>query len=102
MADKRYTNEENIFEWDKNKNRANQNKHEVSFEYATSAFDDKHNVTILSSDINTNEKRWLIISKIIDAFISVVYTMRSKIIRIITARPSSRKERKLYNKQNNL
>lgn len=102
MADKRFTTDTNEFEWDENKNQSNQQKHNISFEEATEAFDDQNSVILIGNVTEeNNSNRWLRISKIINAFISVVYTMRKSVIRIISARPASKKERKEYINQTN-
>ncbi|MBK6901746.1 MAG: BrnT family toxin [Saprospirales bacterium] len=47
------------------------------------------------------ETRWLTIGAIFDAIFSVVYTIRNHLPRIISARYTSRKRRKEYDKHNN-
>ncbi len=85
------------FEWDENKNSSNKKKHGIDFNDAKNVFKDENRK--ITSDIRKNygENRWKIIGKIYGTIISVIYTMRNKAVRIISARKSSRKEREEYN-----
>ena len=85
------------FEWDENKNKSNQEKHGIDFNDAKDVFEDESN--IISEDLRKNygETRWKIVGKIYGSIISVVYTIRDKVTRIISARKASRKERDEYN-----
>ena len=82
------------FEWDNNKNRSNQKKHGISFEDASDIFND--NDRIQYQETRDGEKRYKIIGKAFEAIITVIYTMRDLIVRIISARRSSKDERKAY------
>ncbi|MEZ4989819.1 MAG: BrnT family toxin [Saprospiraceae bacterium] len=82
------------FEWDNNKNRSNQKKHGISFEDASDIFND--NDRIQYQETRDGEKRYKIIGKAFEAIITVIYTMRDLIVRIISARRSSKDERKTY------
>lgn len=85
------------FEWDENKNIANKEKHKISFETAQYVFLDpgaKHKF----SRVVDNEQRMEIVGKVLNVIIlMVVYTERNGNIRIISARPASKKERSFYN-----
>ena len=82
------------FEWDENKNKSNQDKHSISFEDATDVFND--NDRLVYSSNQNEETRYLTIGKAFQAIISVVYTTRDLIIRIISARRASQEERQAY------
>lgn len=82
------------FEWDENKNSANKKKHKIAFEDAVDVFNDKDRLKFGS--IQKGEKRYLTIGKAFLAIISVVYTTRNMIVRIISARRASKEERKAY------
>lgn len=82
------------FEWDNNKNRSNQKKHGISFEDASDIFND--NDRIQYQETRDGEKRYKIIGKAFEAIITVIYTMRDLIVRIISARRSNKDERKAY------
>jgi len=85
------------FEWDENKNKSNLEKHGIDFNDAKEVFKDENSK--LSQDLRKDygEIRWRIIGKIYGSIISVIYTMRNKAVRIISARKASRKERSEYN-----
>jgi len=87
------------FEWDENKNKQNQERHELSFELAQYAFADPNR--IIAEDLNhsQNEKRYYCFGKVGEEIITVRFTYRRKIIRIYGA-GYWRKGRKIYEKQN--
>jgi hypothetical protein len=91
--------EENKFEWDENKNSSNFDKHKIDFEFASKVFADDKRIEWEDARNDYGEIRFITIGKIINAIVTVVYTMRNKIIRIISARPSKKQERDLYNNQ---
>jgi uncharacterized DUF497 family protein len=82
------------FDWDNNKNRSNQKKHGISFEDASDIFNDKDRIQYVEN--RDDEKRYKIVGKAFEAIITVIYTMRDLIVRIISARRSSKDERKAY------
>jgi uncharacterized protein len=86
-----------VFEWDNKKAKANTLKHLVSFEEAITVFGDVRSITIESKANSFVEKRMITmgISKA-KRILVVVHTERGERIRIISARPASRKERKQY------
>ncbi len=86
------------FEWDENKNKLNKEKHGIDFNDAKKVFDDEKSK--ISPDLRKDygENRWKIIGKIYGTIISVIYTVRDKVTRIISARKSSNSERDHYNK----
>ena len=84
------------FEWDDRKNRANQKKHGVDFEAAKLVFDDPLCVMFVERDTD-GEQRWHAIGSVESVIVLVVaYTYRGDVIRIISARPASSHERRLY------
>ena len=84
------------FEWDKAKNRANIKKHGISFEQASAIFDG-FVLTQEDDRFDYGETRWLSIGRLADAVVLVViHTDRQETIRIISARPASRRERRIY------
>ena len=83
------------FEWDENKNERNKKKHNVSFEEASSIFDDKNSLE--QGAIIRDEKRIIRVGKTATKLILlIVYTFRKAVIRIISARQASRSERNAY------
>lgn len=86
-----------IFEWDENKADKNKRKHGVSFEEAESVFYDPRSFTIPDPEHSDTELRFIDIgTSNYDRILVVVYTEREDRIRLISARPASRKERKMY------
>jgi len=86
-----------LFEWDAAKARSNFKKHGITFEEATTVFGDPRAITI-KSDSLSNEARFVTIglSGVGTLIIVVVHTDRNDRIRLISARPASRTERKQY------
>ncbi|MBN8682100.1 MAG: BrnT family toxin [Chitinophagales bacterium] len=87
------------FEWDEHKNQSNQLKHGVSFEEATQLFEDEKRIEYQDSRQDYSEERWKTIGKIFGISFSVTYTLRGTVIRLISARRASQKERELYESQ---
>jgi len=91
------------FEWDENKRMDNLSKHGLDFWYALTVFEDKNRVEYQDLGKDYGEIRIRVIGKInrniMDRaiIIMVVYTDRDGKIRIISARPANKKERRLYN-----
>lgn len=83
------------FEWDENKNKSNRAKHSISFEKAKEVFEDENAVEFRGN--SSTELRVRRIGKTFSKIlIAVVYTIRSAVIRIISARQASKKETKAY------
>ena len=86
------------FEWDEAKNEANQQKHGVTFLIASLVFDDPH-VLLFIDRVVDGEERWHAIGQVSGAllFLTVVHTyVEEEVVRIISARPATRKERNEY------
>lgn len=88
-----------IFEFDKRKNESNIEKHKVSFEEAQAVWDDP-DLLVLSAK-KRGEKRQLAIGVAYAMMFSVVHTRRGEVVRIISARRATRKERDLYERGKN-
>lgn len=85
------------FEWDKRKARSNAEKHRVRFEEASTIFADPVSLTIPDPAHSQEEARFVTIGRSHrDKFLVVVHTGRGDNIRLISARPASRRERKTY------
>ncbi|UXE59581.1 MAG: BrnT family toxin [Woronichinia naegeliana WA131] len=85
-----------MFEWDEQKAERNQAKHSVSFEFATRAFDDENRVTVIDNRRDYGETRYITLAKIDNRLYVVAFTLRSSIIRLISARKANNKEAKRY------
>jgi uncharacterized DUF497 family protein len=90
------------FEWDPRKARSNRTKHGIGFEIAASIFDDKRQISILDDGHGHAEERWLTLGCASDGkLLLVVHTWQEPkpgevIIRIISARHATRRERAQY------
>lgn len=87
------------FEWDASKDKLNQDKHGVSFEFAQYAFADPNRVIAEDLNHSQKEKRFYCFGKVGDGIITVRFTFRGNVIRIIGA-GFWRKGRKLYEDEN--
>jgi len=86
--------------WDPSKNEANKIKHGIEFESAQFVFDDPFCITFVER-VTDGEERWHAIGSIEKVILLVVvHTYREEnseeVIRIISARRATRKEKKLY------
>jgi len=82
------------FVWDRDKAAANLAKHGVSFNEAATAFGDPLSITIPDPDHSVGEERWLLLGlSTAGRLLVVAHTERGDEIRIITARPATRRER---------
>ncbi len=85
------------FEWDESKATANLKKHGVSFEEAKAVFDNPLAVIFNDETHSVDEQREIIIGHSQrNRLLLISFTERSSTIRIISARPATRKEREDY------
>lgn len=86
------------YEWDPNKAKSNYKKHGVRFADAVGAFEDENAITI--EDEHKGEDRFITIGRdFLSRILVVVYTFRDIVIRIISARKATARERKMYEEQ---
>jgi hypothetical protein len=92
------------FEWDEAKNLTNQRKHKISFELASRVFHDPLFVSIRDR-MQDGEQRWQTFGEVEGSLVlMVVHTIWEEdanggfveVIRVISARQASRKERETY------
>ena len=85
------------FEWDPGKAEKNIRKHDVSFDEASSVFDDPLFITLLDEEHSKDEERYITIG-ISDKnqLLLVAHTERENRIRIISARKATKHEEKFY------
>ena len=93
------------FEWDAEKDAANQRKHGgIAFSSAALIFDDP-DVRFRRDRVVDGEQRWHAIGAVEEAVLLVVHVYREEdengeeIIRIISARQANQRERRLYIQQ---
>lgn len=85
------------FEWDENKAAANLSKHEVSFNEAKTVFEDPLFVIFYDPIHSSEEQRYIIIGQSDRKRVLIVaFTERGNVIRLISARKATRKEREDY------
>ena len=96
------------FEWDETKNLSNRRKHGVSFEEACQVFLDPLYVSV-QDRIEGGESRWQTLGLVEGVLLlTVAHTVREEledgalvdVIRIISARQATRKERRRYEDEN--
>ena len=88
-----------IFTWDEAKNTLNKKKHRVSFEEAESVFLDEHARLIGDPDHSDREDRFVLLgmgAQLKLLIVVHVYLESNDLIRIISARKATAKERKFY------
>lgn len=85
------------FEWDPKKAIANRQKHGVSFEEASTVFQDGFSSTISDPLHSTDEERLVTIGQSANGrLLVIVHTQRNKRVRLISARLATNYERRLY------
>jgi hypothetical protein len=85
------------FEWNALKATANLRKHGISFDEAASVFFDPLSATGDDPDHSLDERRFVIFGMSSSGrLLAVAHAQHDDAIRIITARPATRAERKLY------
>lgn len=95
------------FEWDEAKNLSNERKHGVSFQDASEVFRDPLFVS-LKERVQDGEQRWQTYGEVDGFLLVVAHTVQEEVkhgttvevIRMISARNASRKERQRYEDEN--
>ncbi len=85
------------FEWDEEKRADNMAKHRVDFTDVLPAFEDEYCIVKEDTRYSYIERRYNVVGKVGGDIVNVTFTYRgADIVRIISARPAHRKERKEY------
>jgi hypothetical protein len=87
------------FDWDPKKDAANQRKHGVSFEEASTVSSDEHALLIDDPDHSEEEEHFILLGLSAGLRTLVVchcYREAQDVIRFISARKASKKEREAY------
>lgn len=89
------------FDWDQWNIQKNETKHGVSALETESCFYDQHaRIYVDSKHSMADEKRYILYGRGVENRVLMVgFTIRRGSIRVITARPASRKEREIYEKK---
>lgn len=85
------------FEWDPVKANLNLAKHRISFQEASTVFDDPLFITFLDEEHSTDEERYITLglSRSKDLLL-VAHTDRGETTRIISARKATKNEQRFY------
>jgi uncharacterized DUF497 family protein len=89
------------FEWDERKNLKNRIKHGVWFEEARTVFEDPRALLMDDPDHSEQEERFLLLGMSASIRVLVVvhcYREKKGILRLISARKATKKERRIYEK----
>lgn len=89
------------FEWDENKNKLNQKKHNISFDEAQYVFSDSKRIIAKDLEHSQSEERFYCFGKIAEKVVTVRFTYRNRKIRIIGA-GYWRKGKNTYEKENKI
>ena len=85
------------FEWNEGKATTNLSKHGVSFDEAKTVFDDSLYVDFYDPNHSYDEHRYIIVGQLQKGRLLIVsYMERSNVIRLISTREVTRRERKAY------
>jgi uncharacterized DUF497 family protein len=89
------------FEWDRRKAKYNLRKHGVSFEEASTVFDDLLAAIYEDPDHSIHEKRFLMLgTSDRGRLLYIAFADRTQRTRIISARLPTQQEKKLYEEEN--
>ncbi len=85
------------FQWDDGNSDKNWRKHEVLKSECEQVFFNIPFIISDSNNINVREKRWFVLGRTdVGRLLFLVFTIRKNLIRVISARDMSKKERKIY------
>jgi uncharacterized protein len=84
------------FEWNKRKSEQNLRKHGVELLDAVVVFDDDRAITLLDEQYGEERGSSLLAWMHKEGVLAVAYTMRGDVIRLISARKATRRERELH------
>ena len=90
------------FEWDEKKAASNARKHRVSFEEAETAFADEHGLLLDDVSHSESEERLILLglsAALRLVVVAHVYREEDDVIRIISARRATSRERSEYRKR---
>jgi uncharacterized DUF497 family protein len=93
------------FEWNEAKNRINQREHGISFEEAQSVFFDDDALEFPDPDHSSDKDRFLLLGRSYRLRILVIchcFRVSESVIRIISARKATPKERRTYGQRGKL
>jgi hypothetical protein len=84
------------YDWDPAKAQTNLRKHKVSFLIACEVFKDDLRLERPDTSSEYGEERWIVIGRVEQMILFVVYTQRGKRTRLISARRATHYEQRNY------
>ncbi len=88
------------FKWDPEKAKINLGKHQVSFEEASTVFDDPMFITFLDEEHSIDEERYITIGVTkTNHLLLVAHADRLGQVRIISARKATKNEQRFYKEE---
>ena len=86
------------FDWDDDKEKSNIEKHGIDFSTAALVFGDNNRIEKYDELHSINEDRYITIGSIneVAIIVMVVYTEREELVRIISARLATKREKEAY------
>jgi len=89
------------FEWDSEKARRNLRKHSISFREGMMVFNDVFAITYYDDAHSRHEQRFLTLGlSDLGRVLVISHSMVDEKVRLISARKATRRERELYEKEN--
>ncbi|MET3613334.1 uncharacterized DUF497 family protein [Rhizobium aquaticum] len=87
------------FEWDETKRQTNLHQHKVDFVRVLATFSDPDRKVVVDDRKDYGEVRLNMLAKVGGRVFHVTYTLRSDVIRIISARKANEREQKRYERE---
>lgn len=87
------------YQWDPGKAASNLQKHGVDFADAVGVFEDERGLTIKEQHAAGEQRLVALGTDFLGRILVVVYTNRGDDIRLISARPATRRERRAYERK---
>jgi uncharacterized protein len=84
------------FEWDDNKAALNKVKHGVTFQDGIQVFEDPNCQRTDTTRLQDNEVRGKVVGLVDGVFLTVIFTFRGAIVRVISVRRSNKPEERAY------
>ena len=89
------------YEWDEDKAKVNPHKHQVSFQEGVTVFNDPLIATQPDPDHSLDEQRYIVVGRSVRGrVLVVVFTERGDMIRLISCRKATPRERRVYEEDN--
>jgi uncharacterized protein len=88
-----------MFEWDDDKRRRNLEKHGIDFEDVLPVFGSHEAIAFEDNRKDYGEARRILLCRFQQSVLHVAYTVRGDVVRIISVRRASRRERRAYGRR---